>query len=101
MTSVQKEQVYLSEEDRRRNGSTRTVTIERVVMAKRAYDAKKQLYAAGVSRIDANPKCPDQVGKKRRVFIAVARLLSPQYTLLTTSVVETPQVGTPVMAGPC
>lgn len=83
---IEKGQVYLSREDERRFGTTRTVTIERTVLAKRVYDKAKQLYAVGVSRIDAVTDrmgiYANKVGKKRRVFIKAKSLLSAQYMLL-------------------
>lgn len=78
---MEKGQIYLSNEDKRRSGRTRTVTVERTVMAKRVYDTQKQLYAVAVSRIDAYPDRPSMVGKKRRVFIKVKSLLSAQYSI--------------------
>jgi hypothetical protein len=81
--AVKQGQSYLSNEDKRR-GIVRTVTIERTVRAKCLYDQKKELYAVGVSRIDAHHNRPELVGKLRRVFIKVARLLSSDYSLVTT-----------------
>lgn len=80
--AVEKDQVYMSNEDRRR-GVIRTIAIERTVFTKRGYEETKQLYAVGVSRIDADHKRPDLIGKKRRVFLKVSRLLSADYSLVT------------------
>ncbi len=81
--TVEKGQVYLSNEDRR-YGIVRTVTVERTVRARRVYDKTKQEYAVGVSRVDAHEHRPDLVGKKRRVFLKVSRVLSSEYSLVTT-----------------
>lgn len=85
---VEKGQVYLSAEDEQRNGCRRTITVERTVMAKRAYDKKKKLYAVAVSRVDSHPTRPDMVGKKRRVFIDAANLISSGYLLLSPNRAE-------------
>ena len=79
---VQKGQVYLANEDKRRFGSIRTIHIERTVMTKRAYDKKRKLYAVAVSRINAHPTRPELIGKKRRVFIDAANLISSEYSLV-------------------
>ncbi len=78
---VVKGQVYLSQSDARR---TRTVTVERTVMAKRVGATKRQLYAVGVSRVESSSTRHDSVGKKRRVFIKVKDLLSARYALRHT-----------------
>ncbi len=80
--SVVKGQVYMAIEDMRRWGVTRTITIERTVRAKRGHDERRKVYAVGVSLIVAHPTRPELNGKKRRVFIEAANLISSEYTLI-------------------
>ncbi len=95
---VSKGQAYLCKDSKKRDGITRYITIERApVRTKRYGDKKPQDYAVGVSRIEAvearEGARPEQVGKKRRVFIRIDRILSAKYELVTAQAPSAPAAG--------